>query len=342
MRLPGSEQLRLFFVRNGVLLALVVLVIVFSVLNPRFASVVNLQTILLQISELGLIALPVAFIVMQGTVDMSVGSIATLAAVTGADTMVATSSPALGVLAGLAVGAAAGLINGLLVAKAGLNPFVVTLGFLSAWAGLALFLTNGQTVARLPKDFTALGSASILGVRLQIILLVLAVVISWFILNRTARGREILAVGGNVRSSHLMGLPVARIRITTYVVCGLVSGFVGLLLTAKLGAASPVVGSGLEVDALTVVLLGGVAFEGGSGRISSVVYGLAFVGALKNGLVILGVSPYLQTLIVGLTLVAAVALDRSIQRAVARATRRSIRKQLSAPGQPAGPAPTQP
>lgn len=330
MKLPSSESIRMLLVRNGVLLALVALIAVFGILNPRFLSAQNLQTILLQISELGLIALPVAFVVMQGTVDMSVGSIATLAAVIGSQVMVATQNPLFGVAAGLAVGIIAGLLNGVLVAKAGLNPFVVTLGFLSAWGGLALFLSDGRTISGLPKSFTNLGSASIMGIRMQIVLLVIAIIASWFTLNRTARGREILAVGGNTRAAHLMGLPVSRIKVTTYVVSGLVAAFVGLLLSAKLGATSPVVGQGLEVDALTVVLLGGIAFEGGSGRISGVVYGLAFVGALKNGLVILSVSPYLQTVIVGLTLVAAVMLDRSIQQAVARAINLNGRKSSSA------------
>ncbi|WP_341728907.1 ABC transporter permease [Brooklawnia sp.] len=330
MKLPSSESIRMLLVRNGVLLALVALIAVFGILNPRFLSAQNLQTILLQISELGLIALPVAFVVMQGTVDMSVGSIATLAAVIGSQVMVATQNPLFGVAAGLAVGVIAGLLNGVLVAKAGLNPFVVTLGFLSAWGGLALFLSDGRTISGLPKSFTNLGSASIMGIRMQIVLLVIAIIASWFTLNRTARGREILAVGGNTRAAHLMGLPVSRIKVTTYVVSGLVAAFVGLLLSAKLGATSPVVGQGLEVDALTVVLLGGIAFEGGSGRISGVVYGLAFVGALKNGLVILSVSPYLQTVIVGLTLVAAVMLDRSIQQAVARAINLNGRKSSSA------------
>lgn len=330
MKTPTSERVRLFLVRNGVLFALVALIVVFGVLNPRFLSVQNLQTILLQISELGLIALPVAFIVMQGTVDMSVGSVATLAAVAGGYTMVSTDNPLVGVVVGLLVGVAAGAVNGFLVAWVRLNPFVVTLGFLSAWGGLALFLTNGKTVSGLPKSFTSLGSFSILGIRLQIILLVLAIALAWFILEHTARGREILAVGGSLRASHLMGLPVESIRVTTYVVSGAVSAFVGLLLAAKLGAVSPVVGQGLEVDALTVVLLGGVAFEGGSGRISGIVYGLIFVGVLKNGLVILGVSAYLQTVLVGLTLVAAVLLDRTIQQAVGRAIATRGRRQASA------------
>ncbi len=310
-----AERIRLLLVQNGVLIALVLLIALFAILNPRFISVGNLQTIVLQIAELGLIALPVAFLIMQANVDLSVGSVATLSAVVGGLTMVGTGSPVAGIVVGVAVGACAGLVNGTLVSVLGLNSFVVTLGFMSAWSGLALFLTNGKTVSGLPSSFTSLGSFAPFGVRIQIILLVAAIVVAWWVLNHTTRGREILAVGGNLRASQLMGLRINRIRVSTYVVTGAVAGFVGLLLAAKLGAVSPIVGQGMELDALTVVLLGGVAFEGGSGRIRSVLYGLAFVGVLKNGLVILGISPYIQTILVGLTLVIAVGLDRGIQHA---------------------------
>lgn len=321
-----TEKIRLLLVQNGVLIALILLVVLFTALNPRFISVGNLQTIVLQIAELGLIALPVAFLVMQANVDLSVGSVATLSAVVGGLTMVATGSPLLGIAVGVAVGAIAGALNGTLISVLGLNSFVVTLGFMSAWGGLALFLANGKTISGLPVEFTSLGSLAPLGIRIQIILLVLAIVVAWYVLNHTTRGREILAVGGNLRASRLMGLNIHDIRVSTYVVTGAVAGFVGLLLAAKLGAVSPIVGQGMELDALTVVLLGGVAFEGGSGRIRSVLYGLAFVGVLKNGLVILGISAYVQTILVGLTLVLAVGLDRGIQQAVARSIASGARR----------------
>lgn len=324
-RIPG-ERIRITLVQNGVLFALIALIIFFAVANPRFLSGGNILTILTQISELGLIALPIAFLIMQGNVDLSVGSIAALAGVSAGLSMIATGSAGLGILVGFVVGGLAGLVNGVLISILGLNSFVVTLGFMSAWSGLALFLTNGKTISGLPEGFTAIGSSAPLGIRLPIILLVLGVITSWWVLNHTTRGREILAVGGNLRASQLMGLKIHSIRVSTYVVTGLVAGLVGLLLASKLAAASPVVGTGMELSALTVVLLGGIAFEGGSGRIRSVLYGLAFVGVLRNGLVIMGISPYIQTILVGLTLVVAVALDRGIQQAVAQSITRNARR----------------
>lgn len=322
----SSERIRLMLVQNGVLIALIVLVVVFAVLNSRFLTFNNIQTIVLQIAELGLISLPVAFLIMQANVDLSVGSVATLSAVVGGQAMVASHSALVGIVVGLVVGVLAGLLNGALISIAGLNSFVVTLGFLSAWSGLALYLTDGKTITGLPQEFISLGALSPGGIRIQIILLVLALIIAWYVLNHTTRGREILAVGGNMRASQLMGLKVHNIQVSTYVVTGAVAAFVGLLLAAKLGAVSPIVGQGMELSSLTVVLLGGVAFEGGSGRIRSVLYGLAFVGVLKNGLVIMGISAYIQTLLVGLTLVLAVALDRGIQQAVSKSIASSARR----------------
>ena len=324
-RLSG-ERIRLLLVQNGVLFAVVALIIFFALSSPRFLSGANVLTILLQISELGLLALPVAFLIMQANVDLSVGSIAALASVGGAMTMVSTGSMWVGVLVGLLIGALTGLINGVLISVMGLNSFVVTLGFMSAWFGLAQLLSNGRSISGLPQEFTAIGSFSVFGIRIQIIALVLGLIIAWWVLNHTTRGREILAVGGNMRASRLMGLRVNSIRVTTYVAAGIVAGLVGLMLTAKLGAASPVIGQGWELQALTVVLLGGIAFEGGAGQIRSVLYGLVFVGVLNNGLVILGVSPYVQTILVGLTLVVAVGLDRGIQQAVKRSIAQSARR----------------
>ncbi|MEV8273059.1 ABC transporter permease [Microbacterium sp. NPDC077184] len=313
--------------QNGVLAALLALIAVFTIINPRFFSIGNGVTVLSQIVELGIIALPVAFVVMMGCADLSVGAIASCGAVIAGLVMVATGSALLGVGAGLAFGVFAGAVNGFLVAYLNLNTFVVTLGFLSVWGGLALLLTGGTTITGLPAAFTSFGTFSILGVPIQIIVLVVAAVAAWYLLNRTSVGKQILAIGGNSRAAHLMGVRVRRTRLGVFVVTGALSAVSGMMLAAKLTAVSPTVGQGMELAALTVVLLGGVAFEGGVGRISGVLSGLLFFGVLKNGLVIAGVSAFLQTVFIGLTLVLAVALDRSIQQAVRRAWRaRSVQE----------------
>ena len=314
----NSERLKIFLARNGIFLALVVLIAIFSILRPNFFSAANGQTILLQAAELGLIAIPAAFLIMSGMIDLSVGAIASAAAVTGGLVMSSTGSALIGVLAGIGLGMLAGALNGFLVSYLGLNSFVVTLGGLSVWSGFALLITSGKTIPRgdLPESFREIGTMKIGPVPIQIILLLLVILVGWYVLNRTKFGKEVKAIGGNQRAARLMGVNVERSRFILFVASGAFGAIAGLLLSAKVQSANPSIGSGLELEALTVVLLGGVAFEGGIGRISGVVAGLLFFRVLRSGLVFMQASPFLQTILVGATLIVAVALDKSIQRVI--------------------------
>ena len=336
-----SERLKVLVAQNGIFVALLLLIAFFAIAHPRFFSLSNGQTLLLQITELGIVALPLAFIVMTASVDLSVGSIASLSAVISGTIMVGSDSILLGVAAGLTVGAVAGALNGFLIAYLGLSPLVVTLGALSVWGGLSLVVTSGATVTGLPQEFRGLGTATIGPIPLQMIVLIFAILFAAYVLNRRPLGRQVLAIGGNARASRLLGINVRRVQLQLFIVSGIVASLAGIMLSAKLQAASPAIGSGLEIQALTVVLLGGVAFTGGSGRISGVVAGLLFVGVLRNGLIILGVSPFVQTTLIGLTLIVGVAMDSSIQRLVrdswARTGRRALveaTEQGSNPAQP--------
>ena len=321
------NRLKIFVAQNSTFIALLVLIVFFAVMHPRFFTFNNGQTIILQIAELGLIALPLAFLVMAGTLDLSVGSVASLAAIVSGIAMNGTGNTLVGFLAAIAVGLVAGALNGLLVAYLKLNALVITLGFLSVWGGLALFLTNGSTLTGFPESFTSLGTMSFGPISLQVVILILFTAGAWYLLNRLPIGRNVLAIGGNSRAAHLMGINVQRTRFLLFVLTGVSASVAGLLLAAKLHSAPPTVGSGMEIQALTVVLLGGVALEGGSGRISGVIAGLLFVGVLRNGLVILGVSQFVQTILVGLMLVIAVAMDRTMQKIVQRSWNRIVKKQ---------------
>jgi ribose/xylose/arabinose/galactoside ABC-type transport system permease subunit len=173
--------------------------------------------------------------------------------------------------------------------------------------------------SQLPEEYRALGTFTIIGIPIQIVLLVAIVVLGWWILNHTRVGKESLAIGGNEKAAHLMGVNVAMRRFQLFVVSGLAAAVAGILLSAKVQAATPLIGAGMELQALIVVLLGGVAFAGGAGRISGVVAGLLFFKVLSNGLVFLQASAFLQTILVGATLVLAVALDTSLQQLLRRA-----------------------
>lgn len=339
------ERLKVLIAQNGIFIALIALIGLFAFANPRFFSVSNGQTVLLQIAEMGIVALPLAFIVMTASIDLSIGSIASLSAVVSGMTMVETGSVLGGVAAGLAVGLVAGALNGFLTAYLGLSPLVVTLGALSVWGGLALVLTNGSTVTNLPQEFRDLGTATVGPIPVQLIMLVLAIALAAYVLNRRPTGRQVLSIGGNPRASRLLGINVPRVQLQLFVTSGMVAALAGIMLSAKLQAASPTVGAGMEIQALTVVLLGGVAFTGGVGRITGVVAGILFVGVLRNGLIILGVSPFLQTTLIGLTLIVGVALDSSIQRLVrdswARTGRRALKDAALRESNAAGTEPSQ-
>jgi ribose/xylose/arabinose/galactoside ABC-type transport system permease subunit len=331
------NRIKIVLAQNGTFIALIVMIAFFASMNPRFLSLANGQTILLQIAELGIIALPLAFLIMAGTLDLSVGSVASLSAVVSAMVMMEFNSTVLGFIAAILVGAITGALNGLLIAYLKLNPLVITLGFLSVWGGLALFLTQGSTLVGFPDTFKQIGTASIGPVPLQIIILAAGVLFAWYILNRNSLGRNVLAIGGNRRAAHLMGVRVPGTVFSLFVATGVCAAISGTLLAAKLQSAPPTVGNGMEIQALTVVLLGGVALEGGMGRITGVVSGLLFVGVLRNGLVIMGVSQFLQTILIGATLVIAVLLDGSVQRLVKKSWNTVETKKPGQPGQPEQP-----
>lgn len=332
----NREQAKILLAQNGIYIALIALIAFFGIMNPRFLTVGNFATILQQSVELGLVALPLALLIISGSINFTVGSVASLAAVSAALAMQATGSFWIGTLVGLVTGALTGVVNGILIAYFGLNPFVVTLGFLSVWAGLALLLTNGRSIpgSALPEEFRTLSRIAIGPVSLPIILLAAAVLLCWYALNHTAFGRQTMAIGGNRRAAELMGVPWQRVQFWLFVVGGIGAALAGQLLSMRVQTASPTVGVGMEFDALTVVLLGGVAIMGGYGRISGVIGGLLFFRVLRNGLAFVQAPPYLQTILVGATLVVAVALDKTIQdivkRSWVRMGKRALRRSIAA------------
>lgn len=323
MNIDG-QKLKVWLVDNGIVLAVLLLATVFTLINPRFLSLNNLTTILLSIVELGLIALPLGLLVMSGSIDLSLGSIASVGAVIFGIVVLSSGSILLAIAAALAFGVLAGSINGFFVSVLGLNPIVITLGFLAIWTGFALFLTGGKTLYGFPDSVRSLGSFSIGEVRIQLIILAIAVAIFWLVLNRLPVGKQILAVGGSERVAFLIGIRFKLLRFTLFVLAGILASLSGALLAIKLFGSAPNVGNGMELRALTVVLLGGVAFAGGVGRISGIVAGLVFVGVLSNGLVIVGVNEFLQTMAIGVALVIAVTLDGTVRRVVKNSWIKSV------------------
>jgi ribose/xylose/arabinose/galactoside ABC-type transport system permease subunit len=310
----NSRTIGHFLARNGTLVGCILLATFFYYWNSNFLSFLNLRNIGEAVSALGIVSIPLALLMIGGGVDLSVGSVASLSGVVCAICMIKTGSVVLGIVAGLAVGLLAGLINGFLISYYRFNSIVVTLGALSVWGGLALNLTGGRTVINLPESFTELELIKFLGLRLDVFILLATILYGLITLELLPYGRRLRAVGGNPRAAFLMGVPVERVQFLMFIQVGLAAAIAGIMLASKLAAATPVTGQGLEINALTVVLLGGVAFTGGVGHVSRVVAGLLFVGVLRNGLVFLNTSQFLQQILIGLTLIVAIVFDETIRK----------------------------
>jgi ribose transport system permease protein len=284
------------------------------VASPYFLSARNLFNVARQISVVGIVALGEAMVIIAGGIDLSVGSAIGIAAVLGALAARTTGWPVAGLFAAVGTGFVAGIVNGVLVTRLRINPFITTLGTLSIMRGAALLITSGN-----PVPFTGwvafLGGGRIGQVPVQFILLLLLLVLVWCFALHTRWGRDAYAVGDNARAARLAGLDVAATRTLVFALSGLLAGIGGLLLAGMLASANPNLGLGYELDVIAAVILGGVALTGGRGSIGGVVVGAALIGLLRNAFVLLSISGYWQTITIGLVVIVAVGAD-SFNRAI--------------------------
>lgn len=295
--------------REASVAAMLVLVFVLlTVASPFFLTERNLFNVARQLSVVAIVALGQALVIISGGIDLSVGSTIGLSAVLAAMTAAATGSPALGIVASLGIGALIGAINGTLVTRARINPFITTLGTLSVARGTALLITNGNP-QRFDNWASFLGGGRLFNVPVQFILLVLLAAVVWVFAVRTRWGRDVYAVGDNARAARLAGLNVPLTRTLVFTISGLLAGLGGLLLAGMLSNANPNLGLGYELDVIAAVILGGVALTGGRGSIGGVVIGAALMGLLRNAFVLLNVSGYWQTITIGLVVLIAVGAD---------------------------------
>lgn len=298
---------------TAVFLMLILVFLGLSFASEFFLTSRNLANVGRQISVVGIVSLGQALVIIAGGIDLSVGSIIGLSAVLAALATATTGSPLLGLITALAIGTVVGLVNGLLVTRARINPFITTLGTLSVARGVALLATNGSPV-RFDNWVAWLGYGRIGSVPVQFILLVALFLAVWFFAARTRWGRNIYAVGDNARAARLAGVDVKGTRVAVFVICGALAGLGGLLLGGMLTNANPSLGLGYELDVIAAVILGGVAMSGGRGSIPGVVVGAALMGLLRNAFVLLNVSGYWQTITIGLVVILAVGADSFTRR----------------------------
>lgn len=307
-------------VTSGVLLAMVV---VFSRLSDRFLTVDNFRNVLIQTSPVMLVGCAVTFVMIARGLDLSVGSVAAVCAVFAATSTAKhgwATLPAF--VVAVLIGGCFGATNGLLIVKLKVNPIIATLGTLNIARGAAFLISASPILVGLPDDWSTLGTGETLSVPNPILLALLAIVVFGVLLNTTAFGRHVYAIGGNEETARLSGVNVERTLVGLYTVTGLMAGAAGLVMASRFGSGDPNMAVGFEFDVIVAVILGGTSLAGGEGRITGTVLGALIVGFLSNSLNLVGVDPFWQYVAKGAVLIFAVVLDRSVR---AGATGRLLR-----------------
>ena len=296
---------------GGPLGGLVVMFVAMSFLSEFFLTSRNLSNIVTQISDTGIMAAGAALVILIGGIDLSVAANMALTMMFSAWLYAELGIPfGLALLAGLALGAFVGLINGLLTTYGRVQPFVATLATMSACTGLALYITKGNTINGFPSWFGALTSADVLGIPLQGLLLASIFLSLAFWLRFRPGGRALYAIGGNEEVARLSGLPVRAAKTRVYVIAGALSAVAGWINISRLDSAQPTAGSGYLLIVIAVVVIGGASLAGGVGSMGGAFIGLLIIGVLNNGLALKGVNPNLQAVVIGVVILAAVLTDR--------------------------------
>jgi erythritol transport system permease protein len=338
--------------------ALILIIVVFSLLSPNYLTLSNVLTMASHVAIYAILGMGMLMVILNGGIDLSVGSTLGFSAVIGGflvqgvplnvfGIMFFPSIPVV-VLLSCGVGALVGLVNGVLISRFNVAPFVATLGMLYVVRGIALLLTNGLTINDLDGDpalgntgFAFLGFNRILGIPIGVIIMVIIALILGFVLSRTTFGRWLYASGGNERASELSGVPVKAVKVWVYVFSGICASIAGLILASTLTSASPTAGNTYELTAIAAVVIGGAALTGGRGTIRGTLLGAFVIGFLSDGLVIVGVSAYWQMVFMGAVIVVAVLLNTLQYGRRPRAAAQSTPPAPRVPKDSAGsPAPT--
>ncbi|MGA2642080.1 MAG: ABC transporter permease [Spirochaetia bacterium] len=302
----------------GVFLILAAMVIFLSVFTNTFLTSTNIFNILRAFSWVAISAFGECMVIITGGIDLSVGSVMGFSGLVAGILLRASVNAPLAVAGGLAAGIVVGLLNGLMVTKARLPPFIATLGMLLMARGLCYGITGGWPVQDLPQSFRNLGQFDIpllgAGIPLPLIFVIVFGVVMAMFLKRTVWGYRIYAVGGNEVASGLSGISTDRVKLMVYTLCGFLTAVGGILMTARLGVAAPTAASGYELDVIAAAVVGGTSLAGGEGTILGVLIGAAIMQVLRTGLVLTGVSAYWLQAVQGLVIVVAIMLDQLRKR----------------------------
>ncbi|KQM59589.1 MULTISPECIES: ABC transporter permease [unclassified Agreia] len=295
----------------GIYIAAIVLFIVLGLLNPNFLTAGNLRDVAVSASVNAIIGIGLTFVIITGGIDLSVGAIASFVGIVSATLMVNGGiPPAMGLIAGIILGIVCGAVNGLLITKLRLPPFIATLGTMSVFQGCAYVATNGKPVYDVPKEFVLLLNSYVLGIPVVVIVVAVVAVGAGLLLRKTVFGQNVIAVGGSEETAWLSGVRVHRVKIAVYCLAGGLSALGGLVIVARINAAQPDAGSPYQLTAIAAAVIGGANLMGGEGRIAGTLVGAVILGALTNGLVLLNVPSFYEQIVTGLVVLIAVSLDQ--------------------------------
>jgi ribose transport system permease protein len=298
-----------FLSRYGIYFALLLLVVILSISSPSFRSISNVENILQQISVNGIIAIGMTFVIITAGIDLSVGSVLALSAVVAASfAHPDTPSLLIPIFMGVVAGLGCGLVNGVLIAKSRLAPFIVTLGMMTVARGLALVYSSGRPVINLSSTYDQIGGGMLGPVPISALIFFVVVLAGIFILHYARFGRYVYAVGGNELAAKVSGVNTDRVLIGVYALTGALAGVAGIVLSSRVMSGSPTTGTGYELDAIAAVVIGGTALSGGVGTIMGTIVGVLIIGVMNNGLDLLDVSSYWQQVVKGVIIILAVIL----------------------------------
>lgn len=313
MKTKKAPQLSAIYQKYGILIVLLLIFIVVSFLTDKFLTPSNLLSVARQVSINGILSIGMCFVILTGGIDLSVGSLYALTATCACG--LATHMPwQLAAILGVLIGIGIGLLEGTVIAKIKIAPFITTLASMTICRGITQVYDGGTAISTPGSGFNWLGTGYFGPIPVPVVLMVLLFAIAWFVLNRTKFGRHVYAVGGNERAAVLSGINAARVKIIVYAVSGFCCAISGYISAGRLSSATPTAGEGFEMDAIAAVVLGGVSMDGGRGSIIGVFVGAFIIGVLNNAMNLLSVTAYWQDIVKGCVILAAVFVDRALSK----------------------------
>jgi ribose transport system permease protein len=293
---------------------LIALFIALTIATPHFLTTINLASVARQTAVIDIMALGMTLVIITGGIDLSVGSTLALSGLFGTMAIKAGTPIPLAIGIGIGTGIACGLLNGIMITRLRINPFIVTLGTLEAYRGLALVISKGLPVHEIPDAFSFLGDGNLLGLPFSLWVLAVCAILMHFLLENTKLGRYSFAIGSNQGAAYYAGVPISFHLTAVYAIAGLLAGLAGMVEASRLMTGQPTAGQGYELQAIAAVVIGGGSLKGGEGSVLGTLIGAFIIGLLSNGSDLLGINPYWQQVTIGGVIVAAVAFDEFRKR----------------------------